>query len=206
MTDATDPPTPTKPGYKTTEFWLSLAAKLLGAAFATGLIGDGTPLARIAGLAAVVLGALGYTVNRAIVKAAAALLVLGLFAGPQLACSSAKQLANDGKTAIVDCVKADAAPIEALLVELGADAITQVLHAGAVDWGALEREAEAQGVVVGGCAYSQFVHGRPSSPPAPVGIAALSTPPPAPDPAVASLERLRSAFNGARWQTSAGVL
>lgn len=104
----TDPP---KPGYKTTEFWLSLAAKLLGAAFAAGLIGDGTPLARIAGLAAVVLTSLGYTVNRAMVKAAAALLLLGLFAGPQLACATTASTVKAEVKTLEGCTSADASAI-----------------------------------------------------------------------------------------------
>lgn len=88
QTAATSPPkTPHKPGWKTTEFWLSIAAKLLGAAFAAGLVGDGTPLFRIAGLVAVVLTGLGYTVNRTLLKTAAMLLVVGLFGGAtQAAC------------------------------------------------------------------------------------------------------------------------
>jgi hypothetical protein len=58
----------TKPGWKTTEFWLSLIAKGLGGAYAAGLIGDGTTLSRIAGLAAVVLTYLGYSVSRGMAK------------------------------------------------------------------------------------------------------------------------------------------
>jgi len=69
MTDTTIAvASPAKPGYKTTEFWLAFAAKLLGAAFAAGIIGDGTEVSRIAGLAAVMLTALGYTVSRTMVK------------------------------------------------------------------------------------------------------------------------------------------
>lgn len=86
---APSPKTSPKPGWKTTEFWLALAAKLLGAAFAAGLIGDGTSLSRIAGLGAVVLTSLGYTVNRTMVKTAAMLAVVGLFSASSLsACHS----------------------------------------------------------------------------------------------------------------------
>ncbi len=72
MTDlaTTAPATPTKPGYKSTEFWLSLAASLLGLAFSSGLIGAGGTAEKIAGLAASVLGALGYAVSRGMTKAA----------------------------------------------------------------------------------------------------------------------------------------
>ena len=70
MADSTTAVTPTKPGYKTTEFWLSLAAILLGALFASGAISDGGTVAKVAGLASSVLGALGYTVSRTQLKAA----------------------------------------------------------------------------------------------------------------------------------------
>ena len=67
----------TRPGYRTTEFWLSLAAMLLGAAFASGLLACPTEgcgptmqaIIRLAGVAATVLGGFGYTVSRGIAKA-----------------------------------------------------------------------------------------------------------------------------------------
>ena len=63
----TDLPAPVKPGWQTTEFWLSLAATLLSALFAAGVLTNSTALA-IAGIAATILTALGYTVSRALVK------------------------------------------------------------------------------------------------------------------------------------------
>lgn len=68
MTDTTA--IATKPGYKTTEFYLSLAATILSALFASGVISDGGTAAKIAGLAAAALTAAGYTVARAVVKSA----------------------------------------------------------------------------------------------------------------------------------------
>lgn len=56
-----------KPGYKTTEFWLKLAALLLTAMYASGALTNSTALA-IAGIAATILGSLGYTVSRTLVK------------------------------------------------------------------------------------------------------------------------------------------
>lgn len=98
MTEAQDVPIvptatlqPVKPGWKTTEFWLSLAAKLLGAAFATGLIGDGGEVARIAGIAAIVLTTLGYQVSRTIVKTAAMLVLLVGLTHTQSACSASSR-------------------------------------------------------------------------------------------------------------------
>ena len=57
--------------YKTSEFYLSLAAMLLTALYASGLMTGTLPLA-IAGVAASVLGSLGYTVVRGAVKVAEA--------------------------------------------------------------------------------------------------------------------------------------
>lgn len=59
-----------KPGYKTTEFWLSFAAMIVGAALASGVFETDSGGDRILGLAATVLASLGYTVSRAMVKKA----------------------------------------------------------------------------------------------------------------------------------------
>jgi hypothetical protein len=58
---------PAKPGYKTSEFWLKVAAMTMTAVFASGALTNNTALA-IAGIAASILGALGYTVSRTMVK------------------------------------------------------------------------------------------------------------------------------------------
>ena len=57
-----------KPGYKTTEFWLSLLATLLGVFVASGLLADGHWALKAAGLALSGLAALGYGAARAKVK------------------------------------------------------------------------------------------------------------------------------------------
>jgi len=57
-----------KPGYKTTEFWLSFAAIVVGAAFASGVFPAESSGEKLLGLAATVLTALGYTVSRTMVK------------------------------------------------------------------------------------------------------------------------------------------
>ncbi len=59
-------------GYRTTEFWFTAAAKLLGLAFASGLIADGSTADRIAGLAVAALATLGYQVSRGLAKGGAA--------------------------------------------------------------------------------------------------------------------------------------
>jgi hypothetical protein len=63
----------TKPGYKTTEFWLSLAAVVVGLLFASGLVSDGSGFDKALSLAASVLATLGYQVSRSGVKKATAL-------------------------------------------------------------------------------------------------------------------------------------
>lgn len=57
-----------KPGYKTTEFWLSVVAMVIGASFASGVFPAESAGDKILGLAATVLSALGYTVSRTMVK------------------------------------------------------------------------------------------------------------------------------------------
>jgi hypothetical protein len=64
----TDSRKPAKPGIKTTEFWLSLAAFLLSAALASDLIPDAGPWAKIAGFCGAALTAAGYSVGRGIAK------------------------------------------------------------------------------------------------------------------------------------------
>jgi hypothetical protein len=61
-----------KPGYKTTEFWLSLAAILIGVLISSDVIPVEHPIAKLLGIAASVLGALGYQVSRSLAKASAA--------------------------------------------------------------------------------------------------------------------------------------
>jgi hypothetical protein len=72
MTDTATPvPTAVTPGYKTTEFWLHLAALLLTALFASGVIPTSGTAAQVAAIAASLLGSVGYSVGRSMVKAAA---------------------------------------------------------------------------------------------------------------------------------------
>lgn len=201
MTDSTLPvsdPAPTKPGYKTTEFWLKLAAIALTALYASGAVTNNTALA-IAGIAATILGALGYTVSRALVKAAGVLLVVGLAASTQISCAAVKHEATLTGNAVVDCTKADKTPIIALLAELGADAITAALG-GAVDWAALESKAWAQGKTTGGCAFVALVNGQPKS------SARSLLGDPLPTSAELALEELRARWGGVQWLTPGGML
>lgn len=62
---------PQKAGYKSTEFWLSLLAALVGFVLASGAVVEGSQTATIVGGVLTVLCALGYTKGRTAVKVAA---------------------------------------------------------------------------------------------------------------------------------------
>ena len=56
------------PGWKTTEFWLSLLAAVIGLVSMSGAIPAGTGLEQVVGQVITILAALGYTVSRTVVK------------------------------------------------------------------------------------------------------------------------------------------
>jgi hypothetical protein len=98
--------TPVKPGWKTSEFYLALFAKLLGALFASGLLGDGSALYRLCGLAAIVLTSLGYTVSRTVIKTAATMLVVFVFASHSMGCAaSGREKTLQTIVAVTDAAK-----------------------------------------------------------------------------------------------------
>ena len=68
------PETPevTKPGYKTTEFWMTAVATILGIVLASGVVPDGGMAAQIIGGTLTILAQLGYTSSRTQVKKAIA--------------------------------------------------------------------------------------------------------------------------------------
>ena len=57
-----------KAGYKTTEFWLTVVASIVGLLFASGAIAEGSDLDKIMGMGATVLAGMGYSVSRGISK------------------------------------------------------------------------------------------------------------------------------------------
>lgn len=57
-----------KPGYKTTEFWLTVAAAVVGFLFASDAVAPDSTVEKVLGLAAMVLTSLGYTISRTLVK------------------------------------------------------------------------------------------------------------------------------------------
>jgi hypothetical protein len=60
----------TRPGYKTTEFWLTLIAVVIGFLVSSDMGDEATWVGKLLGIAATVLAALGYSVSRAMVKSA----------------------------------------------------------------------------------------------------------------------------------------
>lgn len=57
-----------KPGYKSSEFYLSAAAFILGALMASGVIAEGSAVAQAIGIAASALAAMGYSWSRGAAK------------------------------------------------------------------------------------------------------------------------------------------
>ena len=57
-----------KPGFKTTEFWISTVAAVLGILFASGAVAEGSSIDKMMGLVTTVLAGLGYTVSRGMAK------------------------------------------------------------------------------------------------------------------------------------------
>ena len=57
-----------KPGYKTTEFWLALAASVVSFVLASGMAPEAGPIAQVIGFVGGVLSSLGYSVSRGLAK------------------------------------------------------------------------------------------------------------------------------------------
>jgi hypothetical protein len=175
-------------------------AALLVYVGAQGVADAGKSAAAIKAVAATV-GSTPET-NAAMKRIAGTVTILALAAlagGSLAACATVKPVAARAETAVVDCVKADKAPIVALLAELAGDAVTFAL-AGAVDWDALASKAWSQGKETGGCAFVALVEGQPKS-----SARTLAGNGP-PGPGELALEQLRTRFGGdVQWRTAAGV-
>ena len=57
-----------KPGYKSTEFYMSMAAVVVGAVASSGVLEEGSALTKVVGLVMAALVALGYTGSRMTLK------------------------------------------------------------------------------------------------------------------------------------------
>lgn len=57
-----------RPGWKTTEFWLSALASIVGLLMASGIVGDGSIVAQALGMIATALASAGYAGSRGLTK------------------------------------------------------------------------------------------------------------------------------------------
>lgn len=57
------------PGYKTSEFWITVVVVALGALMSSGLLAGDSSVMRVAGVVMSTLKALGYTASRTLLKA-----------------------------------------------------------------------------------------------------------------------------------------
>lgn len=214
MTDAPEPVNavpvnpPPKPGWKTSEFWLNKFAILLSVLFATNAIPTGSFWMKIALIIATMLGSLGYTVSRTIIKTAGMLFLVAFGLHATSGCSWSKTEAKTIETAAVDCTKGELknavdmfVPVVGKLLQLatGAD--------GKVDWTQVEDGTKKLAGDVGGCVLgtavaqalkpTQVKPGAPQSSPLEVDAADLR----------AHFEATRLAkFGGKTYVTEAGPL
>lgn len=131
--------------------------------------------------------------------ATALLLIMAGALALQPACATVKAAPGAAKTAVVECAKADSAPIINALAEFAATAALSALNHQAIDWGGIEATAKAHGLVVGGCALTRFVAEIERAPKPETAARALVA---GPDPAAdgrAALVRLSARFDGATW-------
>jgi len=198
-----------KPGWKTTEFWLSLLAVVLGALLTSGLLADGSQAIRIVGLGATVLGALGYTGARAMLKKAPMLAVflLGAAVIPSASgCTKGAAIAA-GKS-VVDCTKGAAPELVTEFSPVLEQLISRATGGdGHVDKASVLAGVKNFGVDVGGCVLATVV--ARALAPAPADPNA-----PKSSPLIADAADLRSIFDsirttrlgGATFRTDAGPL
>lgn len=176
------PPTPVKPGYLTTEFYLSAFAMLLGLAYTSGIIATGSSWDHMAGMAVTLLAGLGYTVTRGRVKAAmAALCVMSLLGNGAVmltACGSAGQRTSAGVKAFLDCESphVDAAMLADAKVLATSAASKWISGSGTIDAAGLKADAAPLKTDLLRCAFD-------------AAMAALVTPVPATPGAPASSAR-----------------
>jgi len=153
-----------KPGYKTTEFWLTLVGKLVALAAALGVIPVDTVEKAVAVLG-VVLGGFGYSIARGMAKAppkVGILLVLWIGAMNLSACACATvEHRNDFTCAvvrnIVDCTE----PAVETLVGQFAPVVRALINSftgsgGDVDWSGASAAIDQFKIKDGGCILAKI--------------------------------------------------
>lgn len=98
---------------------------------------------------------------------------------------------------LVDCGKANKGELLGLVTELGVAAVRDVSTDQVVNWKALGLKAAAKGVLLGGCAFAQFVRGYIQAETPAIADGAVARM--APDPAIVELEALRAQWGGVTW-------
>jgi len=211
-TTVTVPPTPpVKPGYRTTEFWFKVAAVLLSAVFASGVLTTNTALA-IAGMAATVLTSLGYTVSRTMVKVAGAMLLAAMFTLPLMSACSSGTVSAVGQVAW-DCTAPQRAEAVAVLTPLADSAIRAAASAdgklidasllkAALGTANLKTELGSLLVCAAASAFTALVHAAPRADSAAAAAFMLD-----PAAAQAAFDRLRTEqFPGVKITTEHGSI
>lgn len=168
VTQATDPAAdPPKPGVRTTEFWLSLLAMLLGTFVTSGLLPDASVPVKIAGMALAALAVLGYGSSRAQVKAAfhriVPLLLLPALALSFAACACTTPAQRNDAVCVlerhtVDCTVAEVTAVAPqFLPVLGTLVGFLTGEDGTVDWDRLGTVAAGMGLRDGGCILAELL-------------------------------------------------
>jgi len=148
--------------------------------------------------------------GNAAMKRASTVTALALFValgGAALTACGGTQTITDTPQRIVDCAKQDVGQVASLAAEL-ARSVTAYLVAGTpVDWDAIEAQAEAAGLTIGGCALGPLVAARgPSSSSTAPARATATLPANDAARAWAAFARLKGKSGVATYQTSAGPL
>jgi hypothetical protein len=119
-----------------------------------------------------------------------AVLVMGI---SQMSCAAVSKIPAAAKTAVIECGKADAPALVAVVAELGAQALLSVLKLGHIAWPELEATALAHGKKDGYCAALAFVRAWQAKQPAVQGALAVA------DQGEIMLEQLRQQWPGVEW-------
>lgn len=143
-----------KPGWKTSEFWLTKLSMVIGGLLASGLLTSESWL-RALGIACVVLSSLGYTVSRTMVKTAA---VLALVAFGFHGCATTKAAAGRVAGDVVDCMKPDAKAAIGELAPAFRDIVKNATaDNGRVDWAPVRAVAAPLKSAATRCAFTAVI-------------------------------------------------
>lgn len=146
------------PGYKTTEFWLKIAALLVSTLIASNAIPVGGIWEKLISISALLLGSLGYTVSRTMIKTAAMLFFVMAIAHTSTGCAWFKSESKAVATDVVDCTKASAV---GAIKEFGPAIDALLLYAtganGVVSSEALEDAGKGFAKEIGGCVIADSI-------------------------------------------------